>query len=299
MDKQNLQEILDQHHLKVVPASFDGTDKTRAHVKLVLNTKGEELILKTDKIEEYQIDLLEIADQLKDKISFSVPQIIARGSNYLLLEKVSGKPLQEFYSEPEWCIELLKKLNDDYQILLKELLEVGATPDDKLTSGRSWLTSRMYTWAKNIITAKLLSPDNISHLQGIINAFIESRGADFFGWSHANIHGEHVIISEDKKPYLLDLTIQPRPGNGYYDFLRSLDHFFLMSKDDPEKLFDTINTAITTHLSKKDKHEVHVIFAFRCIGVLGQDILNNPRYKDDPDMLAKIPYLLKWIKMDY
>ncbi len=282
----------------------------RRNVSRVIDVHGKKSILKVDKIDTHQVALLQTGQEMKEQLMFGVPDIIAQGKDYLILENIEGPHLNKFYDDgpdyygqgSEWCIEMAKKISDDYQLLLQSF--TGKQPvQDKLALGKSWFTSRIHAWASHIISAKLITSEEVSALTKTINDHIERKGADSFGWAHGNIHGEHVILTNKKKPYfkpyLLDLTIESRPGNGYYDFLRFLDHLFLMSHQNPEKLFTIINEAMTKYLGHFDQEEVRLVFAFRCIGVLGQDILNNPTHSSDPNMEAKFPYLLKWIRREY
>lgn len=126
---------------------------------------------------------------------------------------------------------------------------------------------------------------------------IAKKRDDTFGLVHGNVIGDHIFITENKTPYLLGMRIVPKIGKGYYDFLRSLDWIFLKSESN-EKNFDFVISQMKEKTSDFDWEEVRLVFALRCLGVLGWDVVNRGDYGEG-DKSEKMKFLLKFIRRNY
>src|SRR3972149_36565 len=143
-----------------------------------------------------------------------------------ILEEIEGKLLNDFYGEkPEWYVEVSKKIADDYQLVIQEVQKTLAL-GDLLSEGKEWFSSRLETWGWPIFDAGLIDTAVLEKTQKDFDEVTAKNGEDFFGWFHGNIIGDHIIVSGENL-YLLDLDAVPRPGRGYYDFLRALDFMLL------------------------------------------------------------------------
>ncbi len=263
----------------------------------VKDKDGKSLVLKTSGIEKHQKELFGIAKSMENELYFSVPEVVGDGEGWLLMEDVGidKKYLLDMYdNNPKEAIEIARKISDDYQKVVREFLKRKAHYNI-LENGRKWLFSRLLLWSSPLVEAQKISFDEVKSIGDEFEEVINKKGEDFFGWFHGNIMGDHIIISDKGRPYLLDLHIAPRAGRGYHDFLRSLDFMFLKSEKF-EELFPVIVEEIES-LSERYEYEVKLVFAFRNIGILGWDVLKNGDSKGfDP---KKQELMLKFIKREY
>lgn len=286
--------VLLENRLQLVETEFFRGKKTVARVK---DTSGNHFILKTGKIEPFQIELLKAAKAIEDKLSFRVPTIVKQGEGWLLLERIPGKFLNDFYADvPDWCVDISKKIVDDYQLVV-EKVQKDQNLGNLLSDGQKWLFSRLNLWSKPIIDAGLIDFSLVQQLKKQFEGVIERKGEEFFQWVHGNIIGDHLIVSGEDI-YLLDLNAVPRAGRGYHDFLRALDFMLLKSKDE-ERVFASIPGWIKQYLSGFDENEVRLIFAFRNVGILGWDILKHKAEEGEGNIERKKQLTLKFIRREY
>ena len=286
--------VLLENNLRMVKAEFFRQKKTIARVK---DTKGNHFVLKTGRIEPFQIQLLQTAKSIEDEMSFKVPALVKQGKGWILLQEIEGKPLNDFYGEkPDWCVDVSKKIANDYQLVIQEIQKKQSL-GNIIADGQKWLLSRLNMWSKPIVDAGLIDFSLVQQLKKEFENSVAQKGENFFGWAHGNIIGDHIIVSGEGN-YLLDLNAVPRAGKGYYDFLRALDFMFLKTPDD-ENVFASIPKWIRQYLSKFDQAEVKLVFAFRNIGILGWDILHHKVEYTQGDLEKKKQLILKFIKREY
>lgn len=290
----DVENVLQQLNLEMVKTEFFRKKKTIFRVK---DAKGRKFILKTGRIEPFQIKLLETAKAIENELSFKVPTLTRQGEGWILLEEIKGKLLNDFYEgKPDWCVDISKRIADDYQLVIQEI-QKSQNFGDLLAEGEKWLYSRLNLWSKPIIDAKLIDFSLIQQLKSEFKEVINQKGENFFGWVHGNVIGDHLLVSGDDI-YLLDLNAVPRAGKGYHDFLRALD-FMLLEAQDDERIFTSIPRWMKQYLFEFDKEEIRLVFAFRGIGILGWDILHHKVEYAKGDLEKKKQLILKFIKREY
>ncbi len=293
--KFNLGELLKSQNLKLLETFvFNGKE-----VYKVRNKNGKSLILKTSGIEVHQEELLKIAKSMENELCFSVPEFVASGEGWILMEDVgiNGAYLLDIYDkDPKIAVDVTAKISEDYKKVVNKFLE-NRSPGNLLEDGKKWLFSRLLLWSSSLVEAEMISFEDVKKFGERFESIVDKKGESFFGWVHGNIMGDHIII-RDSRPYLLDLSIVPRAGREYYDFLRALDFMFLKSERF-EKLFPVIVKSIKEFSKNNDLdfEEMKLVFAFRNIGILGWDVL----YSGDPmgDNKRKQRLMLKFIKQEY
>lgn len=291
----DVDSVLLENELQMIETEFFRGKKTVARVE---DAQGNRYILKTGKIDPFQAILLKTAKAIEGKLSFKVPALARQGEGWMLLEEVQGKLLNEYFSDkPDWCVEVSKKIADDYQLVMQEI-QKNQNLGNLLSDGQEWLFSRLNLWGKPIVDAGMIDFPSIQTLKREFEQMISRKGKEFFGWAHGNIIGDHLIVSKRGEIYLLDLNAVPRAGRGYHDFLRALDFMFLKSADE-EKVFASTPGWIRQHLSGFDEEEVRLVFAFRNIGILGWDILHEKVEYAEGDLERKKQLALKFIKREY
>ncbi len=290
----DIKAIIKENDLQLVETDFFRQKKTVARVK---NAEGDSLILKTGRIDPFQIQLLMAAKKMEAQLYFKVPTIIKQGEGWILLEEVKGQFLNEFCNnKPDWYVEVSKKVADSYRLVIAEILKTQSF-GNLLVDGQEWLFSRLNLWSKPIVDAGLIDFSLVQQIKTEFEKAIAKKGENFFDWVHGNIIGDHIIVvGEDT--YLLDLSAVPRAGRGYHDFLRALDFMFLKAEDE-EQMFASIPKWIKQYLSEFDESEVRLIFAFRNIGILGWDILHHNVEYTAGDIEAKKRLALKFVKREY
>lgn len=290
----NIKAILKENNLQLVETKLFRQKKNVARVK---DAQGNCLILKTGRIDPFQIQLLKTAKQMEAQLYFKVPAIVKQGEGWILLEEVKGQFLDEFYDKkPDWCVEVSKKVSDSYQLVIAEILKTQSL-GSLMVDGQEWLFSRLNLWSKPIVDAGLINFSLVQQLKAEFEKIIAKKGENFFAWAHGNIIGDHIIISGEDI-YLLDLNAAARVGRGYHDFLRALDFMFLKMEDE-EQMFASIPKWIKQHLSEFDEAEVKLVFTFRNIGILGWDILHHNVEYTAGDIEDKKRLALKFIKREY
>ena len=288
-------EILEQNKIRLITPTWANQIKTLKRVK---NPEGKNLLLKTERIEPHQIALMKIAKGMEENLSFKVPEIINHGEDWLLMEEIHGKSLNDYYdADPEWAVKISKAIADDYQTLLANFFK-KENPGNLFKQGRRWTDAKLCSWGGPIIEKGLLTFFDLKTLHDEIDLIIEDLFENAFGWFHGNIIGDHVKVAENNDVYLFDLHIVPRFGRNYYDFLRALDFLFLKAED-ADKIFRLIPKWLNQYLGSKDMKEVKLAFALRNIGILGWDTI-RPDNEFTRARLKRMGHLmLKFIKREY
>jgi tRNA A-37 threonylcarbamoyl transferase component Bud32 len=290
----DMESILRDNNLQLVETEFFRQKKTVARVK---DAQGNCLILKTGRIDPFQVQLLKTAKQIETQLYFKVPAIIRQSEGWILLEEVDGQFINDFYDKkPDWCVEVSKKVADSYQLVIQEVQKTQPL-GNLLVDGQEWLFSRLNMWSKPIVDAGLIDFSLVQQLKTEFEEVIAKKGDSFFGWVHGNVIGDHILVSGEEV-YLIDLNAVPRAGRGYHDFLRALDFMFLKASDE-EQMFTSIQRWMKQYLSEFDEAEVKLVFAFRNIGILGWDILHHNVEYTKGDVEAKKRLALKFINREY
>ena len=231
---------------------------------------------------------------MENELCFKVPMIKSIGRDYLVMEEIEGRSLNEFVdNDPEFVLEISKRIADDYQKVLRSLaqkVKVG----DLLNNGIRWTMGSILTWGGPIVEAGLLKYLDIKKVADRMEEIIDKKGKDFLGWAHGNIIGDHIIVNENVF-HLLDLAIKPRVGRGYYDWLRALDFAFLQTED-VENFARKIPQWLEKYLPTENRQEVVLVFIERLLGILGWDILYHKVKYVKGDLKIKKREILKLIK---
>ncbi|HBR79398.1 MAG TPA: hypothetical protein DEA46_03150 [Candidatus Moranbacteria bacterium] len=292
--KVDMESVIKENNLHLIETEFFRQKKTVARVK---DAQGNRLILKTGRIDSFQVLLLKTAKLIESQLYFKVPAIIKQGEGWILLEEVKGQFLNELYAEKsDWCVEVSEKIADSYQLVIQEIQKTQSL-GNLLADGQEWLFSRLNLWSKPIVDAGLIDFSLVQQLKKEFEEVIAKKGENFFGWVHGNIIGDHIIVS-GSDVYLLDLNAVPRIGGGYYDFLRALD-FMLLKAGNDKQMSASIPKWIGQYLSEFDEAEVRLVFAFRNIGILGWDILHHKVEYTVGDIDAKKQLALRFIRREY
>lgn len=290
----DMETILKENKLQLMEADFFRQKKTVTRVK---DNQNNRFILKTGRIDPFQIQLLKTAKLIESQLYFKVPAIINQGEGWILLEEIEGQFLNDLYStKSDWCVEVSKKIADSYQLVVQEI-QKEQNLGNLLADGQEWLFSRLNLWSKPIIDAGLINFSLVQQLKKEFEEVIARKGEDFFSWVHGDIIGDHIIVSGEDI-YLIDLNAVPRAGKGYHDFLRALDFMFLKAENE-EQMFTSISKWIKQYLSEFDETEVKLVFAFRNIGILGWDILHHKVEYIKGNLETKKRLALKFIKREY
>jgi len=294
-DNVDVVEILMRNGLKTVNPCFF-SDKTNI-IKVRDCMRGDDIsMLKVGRIDKYQIELFKLAKEIEKRLFFHVPSITKNEVDWFIMEEIKGKFLNDLYDQdPDKCVKICKKISDNYQILLDEFRKRNKIKKS-LRSCERWLFSTLNLWSKPIIDAGLIDLSLVQKIESDFREIIARKGIGFFDWVHGNIIGDHIIIDPNGDFYLLDLAMNLRPGNGYYDFLRSLDFMLLKANGN---LSGNIERWMKEYLSDFNEEEVKLVFAFQCIGILGWDILHHNVEYVAGNKKEKIQSFLKFIRREY
>ncbi len=221
------------------------------------------------------------------------------GNYWKPVSDIKGDYIYKSFDEnPEWVIETSKKISDDYQKIIDEYFE--RNPDKIINTfevGKNWLFGKLLMWGGSIVEEGLMSYQEIAEIMKAFESAIERKGESFFGYAHGNVIGDHIFIGKDKDLYLFGMRIVPRPGKGCYDFLRTLD--WLLLKADNEIIdFGCTVGWMKKYLQQYDWEEVKLVFALRCMGILGWDMLHGGDFGKG-DFEKKKDLLLKFIRREY
>lgn len=288
-------------------------EKVQEVLRVIIKKNRKDKILKrmekiikqkqTDKdLIQLQNDLILLVEKMYEnkKICFtSVPYEEVFGGNYWQpVEEIKGDYIFKYLdTNPDWVVEISKKIADDYQKVALEYMHSSEQDDNLLEEGKSWLFDSLSKWSRTIVEKGWISHQEVADLAGAFEEVIRKRGEDFFGYAHGNIIGDHIYVGEDKTLYLFGIRVVPRPGRGYYDFLRALD--WILLKVDSKKInFNCIVGWMKQYLSACEWEEIKLVFALRCIGILGWDMLHRGDYGKG-DFEIKKNFLLKFIKREY
>lgn len=255
-----------------------------------------------EEIDELQNDLILLVKRMHKgkKICFtSVPYRGAPGGNHWKpAEDIKGDYIfNHLGRNSDWVVSTSKKIADDYEDVALAYVNSTEMNSNLLEDGKNWLFGVLLKWSGSIVEKGLMSHEEVVELAEAFEEVIEKKGEDFFGYAHGNIIGDHIYVGEDKTLYLLGMRIIPRPGRGYYDFLRALDWIIL--KTDSKKVnFNRIVGWMKQYLGEYEWEEVKLVFALRCIGILGWDMLYRGDYGKG-DFEIKKELLLKFVRRDY
>ncbi len=296
-----IESILNKHQL----VDTRETLNDRTHIRKVLAEDGQIMVLKTSKIDIHQTTLLLAASESPTKRSFSTqrvfhPDNLAQQPEYLLLEYIEGQELKEFYRDRlSEALTISEGICNDYQTFIKQCQTTGIIPSKpNIEVAYGWLGRMFHRWVRRIIEKKLLTKSEAFKIISTLFALADQNPDQFFGYNHGNIHGEHVIVTPQAEPYLLDLTIEPRPGTAFYDHLRVLD-FILLEHPDPNHALPEIVTRLKALKDQHDPVAVQAVWAFRCIGLLGADILGNTKRVAAPEYPVREQIALAMIRSQY
>lgn len=250
-----------------------------------------------------QNSLVPIVNELwqEKKICFnSVPAMgSAGGNNWKPVENIEGQYLYAYYKkDSDWFVKTSKQVADDYQKVIEIYRENNSQNfQNLLEDGKRWIFAKLLMWGGSIVEEGLIEHGEIISLTQDFERIIESKKGNFFGYFHGNTIGDHIHVGKDKALYLLGMRIVPRPGKNYYDFLRALDWIFLKAKGEKENS-ERIMKWMKQYLPDEDWEEVKLVFALRCIGILGWDMLHRGNYGKG-NFEEKKKYLLKFIRREY
>ncbi len=257
-------------------------------------------------IDELQATLVPLVQEMfrSGEICFTSDfyQATESGHNWILKEKIPGNFLVESYEKnPERYFQISQKIAQDYQKVIRRYFEkYEQSTEDLLESGKRKLFGNFFKWSGLIVEAGLLQHEEVLILAEEFEKLIAKKGADFFGYTHGNVIGDHVFVAnqnEQETFYLLGMRFTPSPVPDCYDFLRSLDWIFLKSFSD-EKNFQAIVGNLKKCSAEFGQAEISLIFALRAIGILGWDMLQRGDWGvGDKD--EKIKYLLKFIRREW
>lgn len=235
------------------------------------------------------------------KICFTTIQAIGvpDGNYWQPVESIKGDYIYKtFDANSEWVVEISKKIVDDYQKVIAEYFRQN--PDktgNLLEDGKKWLFGKLLMWGGSIVEEGLMNHHEIAELTQSFEDMIQKKGENFFGYAHGNIIGDHIYVGDDNVLYLLGMRIVPRLGENYYDFLRALD-WLLLKNDNTKTDFNHIAGWIKQYLGQYDWEEVKLVFALRCIGILGWDIFHRGDHGKG-DIRIKEKLLMKFIRREY
>lgn len=296
-----IENILEKHHLVDTGQTLNGRD----HIRRVLGPDGQALLLKTAKIDHFQVALLHAANQTRIPLDFKSqrifhPQAGTATTEYLLTEYVEGTELKELYAHRLVdALTISEFICNQYRELIKECQTKGIipqAPDMEVAYG--WMARMFHRWIRRIMERRLLTEAEAYQIITTLFALAEPDPKKFFGYNHGNIHGEHVIVTPQGTPYLLDLTAEPRPGSAFYDHLRVLD-FALLEHPDPNQALPEIIARVQKLKEQHDPIAVQAVWAFRCIGLLGADILGSEKRANAPDYSVREQIVLAMIRGQY
>lgn len=208
--------------------------------------------------------------------------------------------IEEFDRYSEKSIGIIWSISRGYSEVV-DVYTAGASGYrcDTLAEGQRWIAESLLKWSGPIVTAGLMTYEDMRRIMVEFEEVVRKRGYSFFDEVHGNVIGDHVYISQSGLPHLLGLRIVVRPGRGYYDFLRALD-WFLLKTDNTVMDFDRTVSWMKQYLDPErfDWAEVKLVFALRCIGILGWDMLHRGD-KGAGDTKKKIEILLRFIRREY
>lgn len=253
-----------------------------------------------EKIIVLQKVLIPLVNKMHEKGDFCFKTVPAKGSGtgdyWVPIDDIKGRYLYAYFDEdPDWVVSSSQKIADDYQKVIAEYQKQKPEEfQNILENGKEWLFGKLLTWGGSVVEEGLLDHSEIAKLTDDFQKSIDKKGERFFGYFHGNVIGDHVYVDEEKNLYLLSMQIVPRPGRGYYDFLRTLDWLLLKTDCDFEKIVSWMKQ----NIENQDWEEIKLVFALRCLGILGWDMLHRGDMgKGDTE--KKKEFLLKFIRREY
>ena len=243
-----------------------------------------------------------VAELYKNKeICFSLVRTTGAPGGYYWQpsESLKGDYIyNKFEADPDGVIKTSQRVAADYQKVIAAYFEKNQEKRGNiLENGKNWLFGKLLMWGGSIVEEGLMSYQEISELAKDFEDAVQKKGEEFFGYSHGNVIGDHIYVSDGKMLYLLGMRIVPRPGKEYYDFLRTLD-WFILKADNEIVNVDRVLGWMKKYLGQYDWEEVKLVFALRCIGILGWDMLHRGDFGKG-DLEKKKEILLKFIRREY
>lgn len=220
------------------------------------------------------------------------------GNNWRPVSKIEGQWIYEkFQEELGFVIETSKRVADDYQkVIARAQAEAISSNLVDVEEGKKWVFGSFLKWSGPIVEVGYLDHREVVKLIEDFERAIEQKRENFFGYAHGNITGDHIFIGEDGVVYLFGMRIVLRPGRGYYDFLRALDWLLLKTPNDARTVELFIGW-MKANLSAENWDEVKLVFALRCMGILGWDMLHRGD-EGSGDFSRKKDILLRFIRRE-
>jgi len=228
----------------------------------------------------------------------SVPAVGSEdGNNWRPESKLEGQWVYEkFQEEPDFVIETSRRVADDYQKVTARAEAFSSSLVD-VEEGRKWVFGSLLKWSGPIVETGYLDHREVMQLTEDFERVIKQKGKGFFGYAHGNTIGDHIFIGNNGTVYLFGMRIVLRPGKGYYDFLRALDWLLLKTPND-ERTVELFIGWMKSNLSGENWDDVKLVFALRCIGILGWDMLHRGD-EGSSDFSRKKDILLRFIRREY
>lgn len=251
-------------------------------------------------LQEKLISLVQKLFRSREICFTAVPAVGNKGgNNWKSVSKLEGLWVyQKFQDDPEFAIETSRCVARDYQRVIAQTKTEGVSSRKiDVEEGKKWVFGSLLKWSGPIVEAGYLNHKQVAELTKDFEEAIEQKGDEFFGYAHGNIIGDHILIGNDGTIYLFGMRIVLRPGKGYYDFLRALDWFLLNTPSD-EKTFELFTVWMKSSLKEEGWEEVKLVFALRCIGILGWDILHRGD-EGEGEFAQKREALLRFIDRKY
>ncbi len=152
-------------------------------------------------IDEVQKELVPIVDRLFRDGKISFRSGFYHGANsrdtWELNDCVKGKYLFETFPEKFYqTMAMSYNIVNQYQEVVKEYLLTKKVLSEKdfIFNGQKWLFGKLLLWSGPIVEAGLMSHKEIINLANDFQKTIAVRGADFFGYAHGNIIGDHIFF---------------------------------------------------------------------------------------------------------
>lgn len=261
--------------------------------------------MQDSEIHDLQLKLVSLARELYGigEISFTSAEYIGApdGNSWIPKEGRGWQALIEcFADDPEFFVRISREISQGYQIVVSRYgLEYPDFSHDIFAEGRQWVFGSLLKWSGPIVEKGLLEYRDIAKIARDFERVMKESGYGFFEFAHGNVIGDHVYLSANKLPHLFGLRIVVRSGRGYYDFLRALD-WLILKTDNEIADFHKIVSWMKQYLDLErfDWEEVKLVFALRCIGILGWDMLHRGD-RGVGDTKKKIEILLRLIRREY
>jgi hypothetical protein len=250
------------------------------------------------KLNRHEIGLMRVA-QTMDNLSFQVPFILEEGIvqgdvRYCVRQFIDRPHLADISQDPKKnsvMLDVLKNAAQDYQRVLAAYGPTLAVTPEQAAKEMARFLVAIASWEAKLLRA---NPASAKAIKTIITDLIKlyyKYGADFIGYAHGDIHGEHVLYQAGERPTLLDLNAQVRPGRGFdsqkhisfYDEIRALDSTAAHSFS-PTALHILIAERIRELENRFDPQLVRAVMSARLLGVATDIEKDAKEGKNMPDL---------------